>query len=58
MEIINGEGEMLFNDGSSYVGEVSDGKRNGFGAQTYSDNSKWNGNWKNDEKIEGNYNYD
>jgi hypothetical protein len=39
----NCQGTYTFADGSNYVGEYKDGKRNGQGTYTYGSNSEWAG---------------
>ena len=47
----NGEGTMLFADGSKYEGNFGNGKINGYGTYFYANGSKYIGEWK-----EGYYN--
>jgi hypothetical protein len=42
----NGNGTMLFVDGSKYEGTFLDSKINGFGTYYYANNSKYTGEWK------------
>ena len=43
-----GEQKITFPDGSSYDGEVKNGKRNGYGIQVYSTGVTYYGNWEDD----------
>ena len=43
-----GEQKLTFPDGSSYEGEVKNGKRNGYGIQVYSTGITYYGHWEND----------
>lgn len=45
---LTGTQTYSFPDGSSYEGEVKDGKRNGYGVQVYSTGITYYGNWEND----------
>lgn len=44
-DCINGYGTDVLPDGSKYVGQFADGKRNGQGDVTYSDGSMYKGQW-------------
>jgi SH3-like domain-containing protein len=47
-ECTNGHGTDIQLDGSKYVGEFSEGVRNGKGSMTYPDGTTYVGNWQND----------
>lgn len=42
----NGEGTMLFADGSKYEGDFANGKINGYGTYFYANGAKYIGDWK------------
>ena len=46
--LLIGDQKIIFPDGSTYEGEVKDGKRNGYGVQIYSTGITYYGNWEND----------
>ena len=54
----NGQGTMTYGEGewegSKYVGEYKDGKRNGKGTYTKADGTVYKGLWENDRFIENN----
>ena len=45
---IDGDGNMIFNDGSSYNGDFKDGKREGTGTFKWKNGDVYTGGWKND----------
>lgn len=46
----NSKGTYLWEDGSKYTGEWTNGKRNGYGIFIYKNGSRYEGNWVNDKK--------
>ena len=42
-----------YEDGSKYVGEYTDGSYNGLGTHTYPDGIHWEGQWKDDKRVNG-----
>ena len=40
----------IYNDGSYYVGDWKDGKREGYGIKYYIDGTVYKGQWRNDNK--------
>eukprot|EP00039_Didymoeca_costata_P011951 m.170527 g.170527 ORF g.170527 m.170527 type:complete len:104 (+) comp15339_c0_seq1:416-727(+) len=42
--------QLIYSDGSEYVGEFWKDKRHGTGVMMYADGSKYEGEWKNDKR--------
>lgn len=49
-DCINGQGTMIYTDGSKYVGQWKDGKREGEGVCTFSNGTKYVGQWTNNKR--------
>jgi hypothetical protein len=46
---MDGKGEMKYSDGTKYVGDFKNEKRNGFGVTFNLDGTKHSGEWENDQ---------
>lgn len=54
-KLLQGDGKIVYVDGSVYVGQVRDGLRDGMGALDYKDGSHLEAEWKNDKPISGTF---
>ena len=54
---MHGSGEMKYADGSTYIGEWTDGFKDGKGKHTHADGEYFNGTWQKDKKVHGKESY-
>jgi len=47
---MDGQGKFYWSNGKTYVGEFRNDSRNGYGICRYSDRSRYEGNWKDNQK--------
>ena len=54
---VNGQGTLMWKDGTKYVGVLVDGKFNGYGKFTYANGNKIVGRWEDNKQVEGETNF-